>query len=222
MKTTLADPRVRRIAVLAAVNLVLAVGGWIALVSPQRSHASTAQQQVQSVQSQLQAIAAVTTPRAPKQPVIHTAPEYVLSHVMPVTEDEPDLLLTVDEVARSAGVKVLTLSPVAATQEVGYTTLPLQLNVSGGYAQITSFMAELRTLVAVRHDRLYGTGRLFSVQQISIQPATTGHGLLANMTVDAYVFGQVAGATPLPVTAPTTTSTGTTTTSTTSTTTAGG
>lgn len=218
MKTTLADPRVRRIALLAGLNLVLAIGGWLALVSPQRSHASSAQQQVQSVESQLQQIAAVTTPVAPKQPVIHTAPEYVLSHVMPVTEDEPDLLLTVDQVARAAGVKVMTLSPLTPVQAVGYTTLPMTLNVNGGYAQITSFMGGLRKLVAVQHGRLVGTGRLFSVQQVSIQPSTTSHGLVATMTVDAYVFGLVAGATPLPVTTSTdTTSTGTSTTSTTTT-----
>ena len=224
MKTKLADSRARRIAVLAGLNLVLAVGGWLALVAPQRHHAAAAQQQVQSVKTQLQQIAAVTTPIAPKQPVIHTAPIYVLSHAMPTTEDEPDMLLAVDQVARASGVKVTTISPSTPLQAVGYTTLPMTLDVNGSYAAITSFMAKLRTLVAVQHRRLFATGRLFSVQQVTLTPLAAGKGLIATMTVDAYVFGQVAGATPLPVSTTATSTTGTTSTSTstTSTTTTSG
>lgn len=229
MKTVLADGRARRIAVLAGINLLLAVGGWVALVAPQRHHAAAAEQQVQSVKTQLQQIAAVTTPVAPKQPVIHTAPIYVLSHAMPTTEDEPDLLLAVDQVARAAGVRVTTISPTTPLQAVGYTVLPMTLDVNGSYSGITSFMAKLRTLVAVQRGRLYATGRLFSVQQVTLTPAGLGKSLSATMTVDAYVFGQVAGAAPLPVTAAATTSTtGTsststsTSTSTTSTTTTSG
>ena len=214
MKTAFADGRARRIAVLAGLNLVLAVGGWLALVAPQRHHAAAAQQQVQSVKTQLQQIAAVTTPIAPKQPVIHTAPIYVLSHAMPTTEDEPDMLLAVDQVARSSGVKVTTISPSTPQQAVGYTTLPMTLDVEGSYSEITSFLAKLRTLVAVQHGRLYASGRLFSVQQVGLTPASTGSGISATMTVDAYVFGQIAGAAPLPVGATATSTTGTSSTST--------
>lgn len=219
MKTVLADNRVRRIAALAAVNLLLAVGGWLALVSPQRKHADSAAQQVQSVQTQLQQIAAVTTPRAPKQPVIHVAGLYQLVHAMPTTEDEPDLLLTVDQIAGAAGVEVTTLSPQVPEQAAGYAVLPMSLSLSGTYASITSFMHRLRGLVSVRHGALVASGRLFSVTQLSIAPASTGHKLTATATVDAYVFGTVAGATPLAVPAATsTTTTGTSTGSTTSTT----
>lgn len=219
MKTAFADTRVRRVAALAAVNLLLAVGGWLALVSPQRHHASAAAQQVQSVQTQLQQIAAVTTPIAPKQPVIHTAALYSLVHAMPTDEDEPDLLLTVDQVAAAAGVLVTTLSPQTPEQAAGYAVLPMSLGFSGTYASITSFMRQLRELVSVQHGNLLASGRLFSVTQLSIAPATTGHKLTATATVDAYIFGTVAGATPLaaPV-ATSTTTTGTSTGSTTSTT----
>lgn len=247
MKTTFANERVRRIAILAGLNLVLALGGWLALVAPQRNHAAAASQQLSSVQSQLQSIAVMTTPVAPKQPVIHTADVYVLDHAMPLTEDESDLLLTLDQVARAAHVTVTTISPQSAVQAVGYTTMPISLTVVGTYAEITSFTAHLRGLVAVQHGRLYATGRLFAVQSLNLIPAqsaatagatgsagtgspSTGSGgtasygpntLQATMTVDAYVFGVVAGAQPLPVTASTST-TGTSTNSTTSTTTTSG
>lgn len=247
MTTTFADERVRRIAALAGLNIVLALGGWLALVSPQQHHAAAASQQLQTVQAQLQSIAAMTTPVAPKQPRIHTADVYVLDHAMPLTEDEADLLLTLDQVARAAGVDVTTISPQEAVQAVGYTTMPISLTVVGSYSAITSFLAHLRGLVTVQHGKLYASGRLFSIQSLSLAPegATPGPGgtnsaatgstagsvgsgsgarganrLQATMTVDAYVFGVVAGAQPLPVTAASTT--GTSTTSTTSTTTTSG
>lgn len=218
MKTLLAESRVRRIAVLAAVNLMLAVGGYLALVAPQKSHASAAQQAVLSVQSQLRQIAAVTTPVAPKQPVIHTADIYALDHAMPVTEDQPDLLLTVDQLARDANVRVITLSPSTPAQAAGYTTLPISLTIGGTYRTITDFMHGLEALVTVRHRALLASGRLFSVTNVAIAPGSGGGPpLTGTLTIDAFVFGSVAGATPLPVAA-TATSTGTGTTSTTSTT----
>lgn len=219
MKTAFADGRVRRIVALAAVNVMLVAGGWLALVSPQRHRADAAQQQVQSVQTQLQQIAAVTTPVAPKRPVIKTAGLYQLAHAMPPTEDEPDLLLTLDQLAAAAGVKVTALSPTTPSQQQGYTVLPVTLTLTGTYSSITSFLQRLRTLVSVRHGALLASGRLFSVTQIAITPANTGHRLTATMTVNAYVFGTVSGATPLALPASTSTSTtGTGTTSTTSTT----
>lgn len=225
MKTALADNRIRRIVVLAAVNLLLVAGGWLALVSPQRHHAAAAQQQVQSVQAQLQRLAAETTPVAPKQPVIKTAGLYQLAHAMPATEDQPDLLLTVDQLAAASGVKLTTLSPTTVTQAQGYEVLPMTLTFSGTYGSITSFLQNLRTLVSVRHKTLEAHGRLFSVSQLTITPATTGKQLIATATVDAYVFGTLPGAAAL-ASAPAgtdTTATGTTsTTATTSTTTTSG
>lgn len=218
MKTAFADSRIRRVAALAAVNLMLVAGGWLALVSPQRHHAASAQQQVQSVQTQLQQLAAETTPVAPKQPVIKTAGLYQLAHAMPATEDEPDLLLTVDELATASGVKVTALSPTNATQAQGYEVLPVSLTLSGTYASITRFLQNLRTLVSVRHQTLEARGRLFSVTQLAITPGTTGQKVTATATVDAYVFGTLPGATSLATSASSsTTTTGTSTTPTTST-----
>jgi len=222
VKTALADSRIRRIVLLAAVNLMLVVVGWFLLVSPQRRSADTASQKAKGVQSQLQRLAAATTPIAPKQPVIHTAPLYSLDHAMPVTEDVPDLLLAVDQVADAAGVQVTGLSPQTPAQAVGYTVLPISLTLSGTYGSITGFMHQLEDMVTVRKHALLASGRLFSFTQVAISPGTTGHKLTATLSVDAYVFGVVAGATPLPAVASTdTTGTSTTGTSTTSTTASG-
>lgn len=223
MKTAFADSRMRRIAALAGLNVLLAAGGWLALVSPQRHHAASAAQQVQSVQSQLQQIAAATTPVAPKQPKIRTAGLYELGHAMPVTEDEPDLLLSVDQLAKESHVRVTTLSPTSPTAAQGYTILPLSLTFSGTYGSVTSFLQRLRQLVSVNRGALVAGGRLFSVTNLSLVPQEADRKVTATATVDAFVFGSIAGVSPLASTTATDTSTtGTSTTSTTSTTTTSG
>ena len=55
---------------------------------------------------------------------------------MPVTADEPDLMLALDHLAKASGVKVLGLSPGAPTAEVGYVVLPVQLSLDGSYASL--------------------------------------------------------------------------------------
>jgi hypothetical protein len=211
--------RIGRIAALAGLNLLLVAGGWLALVSPQRHHAAAAAQQVQSVQDEIGKLSTVATPPpgVRKVPVIHTASLYKLAQAMPTTPDEPDLLLAVDQLAQASGVRVTTLSPSTPAQQNGYTVLPISLAVSGRYAQITRFLHRLRTLVSVRHGALQASGRLFSVQSLGLAPGPSGPGLVATVTVDAYVFG---GASPAPAAADTsaTSTTGTSSTSTTTTT----
>lgn len=221
--SALSNARVRRIAVLGALNLVLAAGGWLALVSPQKHHAASAAQQAQGIQTQIAQLdqAAAPAPTGRKPPVIRTASLYRLAEAMPASADEPDLLLLVDQLAQSSGVKVTTLSISTPTGETGgYTILPITLDLTGSYMSLSSFLHRLRTLVSVRHGELEASGRLFSVGSITLAPASGGHLLTATTTVDAYVFGTVAGASPAPAPATTTSTTGTT--GTTATTTTGG
>jgi len=212
----LSDIRLRRITALAAVNLLVVMAGWLVLVSPQRLHAASDAQKAQGVQSQIAQLSATESPAAVrKPPVIHTAPLYELAEAMPSILDEPDMLLTIDQVARAAGAHVTTLSPSTSLQgENGYTLQQVSLVVDGSYAAITQFVHALRTLVSVKNGALEASGRLFSIDSLELAPQSSGSGLVATMTLDAYVFGEVAGAAPPPVT----TSTDTTETSTTSTT----
>jgi Tfp pilus assembly protein PilO len=210
--TALAGNRLRLVAVLAGVNLVLAVAGWLILVAPQRHHASSAAQQLQQTQNQLTKLGAASSSQVhPKQPLIQTADLYRLAQAMPTSADEPDLLLGLDQLARASGVKVLGISPLTpAAAAGGYTQLPLTLTLQGSYGSLTRYLHRLRALVSVRHGALVSAGRLFSVTSVVLTPAAAGKQEQASVSLDAFVYGTLAGATPLP--APTT-STPTTTTS---------
>lgn len=207
--TTFAANRTRFIAVLAGLNVLLAVGGWLLLVSPQRSHASSAAQQLQTTQDQLNKLGASTGQLShPKQPVIKTAALYRLAQAMPTNADEPDLVLGLDQLGRSSGVKVLGITPAtAAANASGYTSLPLTLTLQGSYGSLTRYLHTLRQFVSVHHGTLHSTGRLFSVTSVVLAPGDSGKTEQATVSLNAYVYGTIAGATPLPSTTTTTTTT---------------
>jgi Tfp pilus assembly protein PilO len=214
----LGSDRVRLVAAVAGVNILLAAGGWLLLVSPQRQHAQQAAQQAQQTQSQVADLAkSLAHPQAAPQPRIRTADLYKLAQAMPAGQDEPDLLLTLTQTARAAGVQVLGVSPGTPTAAVGYTVVPVTLNIAGAYPHLTTFLSRLRELVSVRHGALFASGRLFAVTSVSLTPSATGSQLTGTVGVDAFVFGAVAGATPLPTTTTPSSTTGTTTGATTTT-----
>lgn len=207
--TSFAANRPRFVAALAALNLVLVGGGWLLLVSPQRHHASTATQQLQRTQEQLNKLGASTGQLShPKQPVIKTAALYRLAQAMPTSADEPDLILGLDQLGRSTGVKVLGVAPgTAAATAGGYTSLPLSLTLQGSYGSLTRYLHTLRLLVSVRRGALHSSGRLFSVTSVVLAPGDSAKTEQATVSLNAYVYGTLAGATPLPSTTSTTTTT---------------
>jgi Tfp pilus assembly protein PilO len=208
------------VAIVASAALVVLAVGWFAVVAPQRHRAESAAHAVEQAQTQIRAVQqserqAVPTPE--KQPVIRTADLYRIVKAMPSTQDQPDLLLELDQVARASGVTVLTITPRGATAANGYTTVPIDLTLTGDYYALTDLLYRLRALVAVRHGALDATGRLFSVESLTLTPVGSGKTLNAALTVDAFVYGTVPGASASTTTTTTTTQSTTTSTSTTST-----
>ncbi len=198
---TVSPRRHQLVAVLAIVAVLVAAGGWLLLVGPQRQHAASAAGQVQQTKdqiAQLMAAARAAESQPSAAPTFRTKALYGLETAMPVTEDEPDLLLGLDQLAGSYGVQVASLSPGTPTAAVGYTVVPVALSLNGTYAGLTHFLRRLRTLVALRHGKVVASGRLFSVASVTVAPAGTGTKLRASVALQAFVYGAVAGATPLP------------------------
>lgn len=210
--TSLSSQRLRLVAGLVALNLVLIVGGWLLLVSPQRHHSTSAGQQVAQVRDEVGRLQGPqTTSSHASQPAIDTKELYRLAQAMPPTADLPDLLLGLDQLARASGVHVGALSPQAATAGTGYTIIPVSLTVTGNYATITRFLHRLRTLVSLRHGQVLASGRLFSISSVALAPGK-GKALTATVSLQAYAYGAVDGvAQPSTSTSTDSTSTGSTT-----------
>jgi len=209
------------IALIVGGDLLLLLVGWFMLISPQRSTAASIVQATAAAEVQLQEAKRPVVPVKPaaaaQQPVIQTADLYSLAKAMPSTVDMPNLLLELDQVARSAGVTLATISPGAPAPSLtaGFSTLAINLSFSGDFYSLTDMLYRLRNLVTVRNGALQTSGRLFSVDTVGITPAGTGGGLDATVIVTAYVYGAAPGATAVAPVTPAATGTGTTDTTTT-------
>jgi Tfp pilus assembly protein PilO len=211
------------IGLILAGDVLLLVLGWVLLVAPQRSAASTMAKATQAAQAQIvEAQNAVNAgpPKLPQQPVINTAGLYELAKAMPDVPDMPDVLLELDQVARDSGVVVGTITPGLVTPGIGlpYSTVSIQVTFVGTYYDVTDMLFRLNSLVSVRDNELDASGRLFSVSTVSLSPAGGGRKLNGTAQMTAYVYGTGDSTAAAPVATPTTTdttSTGTTTSSTT-------
>lgn len=209
------------IALIVGGDILLLILGWVLLVSPQRSTAASIAKATRATEAQIveAQVAANAKPAAPpKQPEIKTAGLYELAKAMPSTMDMPDLLLELDQVSRAAGVTVMSITPSTALPNTGqpYSTVPIQLSFTGNFYSLTDLLYRLNSLVSVRDGALDASGRLFSVESVSLGANGNGSGLSATVAVDAYVYGLVAPAATTPTPDASTTSTDTTGTTTTS------
>jgi uncharacterized protein YjeT (DUF2065 family) len=204
----------KKLAIFVGANLVLVVGGWFLLVSPQRHHQASAAQQLQQVQLEATRLVggAATQATHAKQPAIRTSGLYRLAQAMPPSADEPDLLLALNHIAKASGVKVLGLSLQTPTPQIGYVVLPVSLTVDGTYGSVTRYLHTLRMLTGMRHGRLFARGRLISTVSVAMTPDGKGSTETATVSLNSYVFGAVDGIAPLSATSTTSTSTDTTTT----------
>jgi len=198
-------PSKAAIGLIIGGDLLLLLIGWFMLISPQLSTAASITQATAAAEVQLQqAKLPVVQPKpaaAVQQPVIQTADLYSLAKAMPSTVDMPNLLLELDQVARSAGVTLSSVSPGAPAPDPtgGFSTVAINLSFTGDFYSLTDLLYRLRTLVTVRNGTLETSGRLFSVSTVGLGPAGTGGGkLTATVIVSAYVYG--GGAAPVAVT----------------------
>ena len=198
-------------------DLLLLLLGWFMLIGPQRSTAASIVRATQAAEVQIvdaKRPVKIVKPAAVQQPAIRTADLYSIAKAMPPTADMPDLLLELDQVARSAGVTLTSIAPNAAAPSTAgaFSLVPINLALSGDFYTLTDLLYRLRSLVTVHHGTLETAGRLFSVGSVALTPTGVGARLNATVTVDAFIYGTpaVAGAIPAPA-APASTDTSTTT-----------
>lgn len=196
------DQRIQIAGVAVAVILV-AVAGYMFLVSPQKKEAAKVQKQVVAEQG------AIVQRRAELRaglhpPTIQTADVFRLARAMPDRQDMPGIILTLSEVASEAGIQFSLIEPETAPLATtgSYQDYRIHLQFTGDFYGLSDFLYRLRSLVVVHHGELEATGRLFNVEQLAFTVA--GHAfpqISADLFVDAYVYG----APPAPPPAPTTT-----------------
>ena len=209
MKKKLAALNLKVQLALVAVGLAaLAFAGHMFVVSPQNAQALKLQTEVSAEQSQISE-ARATLRAGLHVPTIQVADLFRLARAMPDREDMPGIILTLSQVARSAGISFDLIEPAAAgTAPVtggSFQTQRIHLLFNGDFYGLSDFLYRLRSLVAVRHGKLLADGRLFNVDTVNFSvPTGSFPQISAEIYADAYVYVGAA-ATPATTTDPTTT-----------------
>ena len=111
-------------AAVAAVALI----GWFGLVSPQRSKAAELDSRIADAKTQLVVLKA-RTPSGARA----ARPRSVLTRAMPRSVAMSTVLRQLLRAARHADVRLDSLTPLAATAQAGYSTVPMDVVVTGRY-----------------------------------------------------------------------------------------
>jgi Tfp pilus assembly protein PilO len=237
-----------QVAVVAGGLLLVAVIGYFALISPRRSDAAHLKQQTSAVQKQIDSNRSTGFMQA--LPAVRSAGVFSLTKAMPKQLETPNVILELSGLAFGSGITFDQITPnasaTAPTTAVPTTPAadpfavePIQVQFSGSFYNLVSFLQRLRNLVRVENGRLNASGRLFDVSDIafcevpatscsSTTTTTTGLGtagapvestfphVQAVLTINAFIPQQpattVPGTTDTTSTSTTATTTGTTTT----------
>jgi len=189
--------------------LLVAVGGYMFVVSPQNAQATKLQAQVDAKQNEVYHRKAQLRAGF-HPPTIKTADLFRLARAMPDREDMPGIILTLSQVAQSAGIKFDLIEPVVNGVPTGlmgpFGTQRMHLLFNGGFYGLSDFLYRIRNLVAVRNGNLEASGRLFNVDTVTFSVTNnTFPQISAELFVDAYIYSSSGATTPPAATTPTTT-----------------
>jgi Tfp pilus assembly protein PilO len=208
-----------QVALVVGVLLLVVVVGYFALVAPKRSDAASLKQQTAAVQAEIARNSSSAFTQA--LPAVRSANVFSLTQAMPTKLDTPGVIITLNSMAKASGISFDSIqqsagsgaSPVATATPDPFAAQPIQVQFTGSYYNLLTFLQRMRNLVRVENGRLYTAGRLFDVTNVALaEGPKKWPQVQATLTINEFV--PQAAAVPTP-----TTGTGTTSTTTTGTTT---
>ena len=194
MNAKLKDPKFA-IGGAVAVGLLVAVAGWMMLVSPAKSKASKLETQVQSTQAEIATRRAAIASKPKIRVDVRSSDLYRLTKAVPGQQDMSGIVLELNRVAKSAGVNFDSITPSQPVQAQGYRVHPLAVVVSGRFGEVNGFLHSVRKLVTVRKGKLDARGRLFAIDTVSVIEEPDKHfpTVQATVTLDAFVYAGGSG-----------------------------
>lgn len=176
-------------AVIAVGLAIVLAAGALLLLKPQRAESAGLDAEIAALQDE--AAAAVRRVETSKPTVeIDYADLFRLGKAMPDEDDMPGIILELDAMAASTGVKFLAIQPQPQTAKGTYRALPILFTFEGNYYDLTDFLYRVRSLVAVRDKALEASGRLYTLDAIDMHESPAGFPKIeAQLTLSAYAFG---------------------------------
>ncbi len=219
--------RDRTILVVAALVVALVVP-WLLVVSPKRSEASKLQQQITADQAQLTVLRTETASgQLARASFVGSYADLVkLGEAVPTDDNTPSLIyqlqaaasaahVTFDSLTFNAGqggsgttssstasqAAAAALPPGATIGPAGFPIEPFTFTFEGNFFHLADFLGRLQRFVTVGNRGLGVSGRLMTLNAISLGPASSGFPRIT-ATISATTFllpasqGLVNGATP--------------------------
>ena len=189
-------------AVLGLALLIVAAVAYMILIKPKREENAKLDREIAALERKLAATpAAKPTQRKSK---VDVSELFRLAKTIPDQEDMPGIILELDSLASSAGVRFMSIKPAEASASSGSPrALPVSVVVDGNYYDVTDFLFRVRNLVSVHEGKLDVDGRLYSLDAIDLHESRRGFPRIeAALTLSAYVSESAASgaapATPTP------------------------
>jgi hypothetical protein len=190
------------IAIAVGAVLVYTLALWFLLIAPKRAEATTLADDV--IAAELQLAGARVKSNRPQAAGTRVSDVLRLAKAMPSSADQPGLVLELDRLARSTGVKLGSITPREPVLNAGGpTAIPVVVTAEGSYRQIMRFVRRARELVRLRGGKVRATGRLFAAQAVELTESNAkGFPLLdATITFNAFVYdGPIVPVAPPPST----------------------
>jgi Tfp pilus assembly protein PilO len=151
--------------VMAGVALVAVVAlAWFFLISPLRSDIAEVDKAIEAQEVRLTAaqaqLARAEATRAEGQE--NQARLIELAKMMPEASQIPSLMLQIQDLADQSGIEFLSITPGDPVDSGDYQTIPLQLDFTGTYFDMSDFAYRVEQLVAA-------PGRLLTVKSVEYQ-----------------------------------------------------
>lgn len=176
----------KAIAAVAGGLLAFAVLGYLLVISPQKSKAAKLTTEIAAAQTQLQTTIAASHVTPQVDPRVDQL--FRLTKAMPSTPDMPGILLQLSRVADDTGISFDSITPAAPSSSGSFQEMPVSVAFKGNYYELSDFLFRLNNLVKVHDGKLDADGRLFAVSGIDFSE-NEGSELSAQITANAYIYG---------------------------------
>jgi Tfp pilus assembly protein PilO len=188
--------------VIGLAVVIVAAVAYMLVIRPKRAEAGRLDEQIAEMQMKVTSARLASRPQQAAS-TIKVADVFEVSKAMPDTDDMPGIILDLNSVAEATGINFVSIQPSAPTPKTGYSAIGISLTFEGNYFDLTDFLFRLRNLVTVRDGRLSSSGRLFTLDSLSMKEGKNGFPTInAGLTVSAYVYGASDATAPVPPPAP--------------------
>jgi Tfp pilus assembly protein PilO len=213
-------PKGAQMALTVCALLLVAMVGYFVLIAPKHQTAASLQKQTAAVQAQIDQNRSSAFTKA--LPAVRSASVFSLTQAMPSQLDTPEVILQLNALAHASGLSFDQIQPglAGASSAVPdptspFAAYPVQVQFTGSFYNLLTFLQRVRNLVRVQHGNLFTSGRLFDLSDITFAAGPKGFPQIQA----TLVLNEIVPPTPAATAAAVPGSTGTTSTTTTSTTT---